>query len=184
MSNTIPDAGLQAYQQGDFATALAEWQKLAKAGNSQAMHNLAILYENGQGVDADAKEAQFWCERAAEAGNAQAQTHLGYMLQQQGDFTTANTWWLRAAEAGDADAQNNLGLAYHNGEGVEADDDTAADWFEAAALQNHTGAQFNMGVLYANGQRFAHARHWWQKAADLGNENAQAALNQLDKMGV
>lgn len=184
MTESTQDAGLIAYQQGDYETALNEWHKLAESGNSQAMHNLAILYENGLGVAQDEAQAQYWCEQSAQAGNLHAQTHLGYILRQQGNFQAANDWWQRAADAGDADAQNNLGLAYHHGEGVEQDNDTAADWFEAAALQNHAGAQFNMGVLYANGQRFAHARHWWHKAAELGNEDAQAALAQLDAMGV
>lgn len=178
------DTGLLAYQQGDFAAALTHWQQLAGQGNSQAMHNLAILYGNGQGVEQNDETAQQWCEKAAQAGLVQAQTHLGYLLQQQQNFQAAFTWWQKAAQAGDADAQNNLGLAYHNGEGVAQDDDTAADYFEEAALQNHAGAQYNLGVLYANGQRFTHARHWWQKAAQLGNQDAKRALQQLDSLGV
>lgn len=177
------DAGLIAFQQGDYATAFSEWEKLAQAGHSQAMHNLAIMYEQGLGITPNPEQALYWCQQSAQAGNTQAQTHLGYILHANEQPKAAIEWWQKAAEAGDADAQNNLGLAYHTGQGVAKDDDSAADWFEAAAQQNHSEAQFNMGVLYANGQRFSHARHWWNKAAKQGNENAQQALQQLDDMG-
>lgn len=178
----IKDAGLLAYEQGDFATALQEWTQLAQEGNTQAHHNIAILYENGQGVAQDLVQAQQWCEKAAQLGDVQAQTHLGYLLADAGNVQAAVEWWHKSADAGDAEAQFALGQAYHSGQGVAQDDDEAADWFEAAALQNHAVAQFNLGVLYANGQRFSHARHWWQKSADLGYEGAQAALAQLEQM--
>lgn len=184
MTTPEQDAGMIAYQNQDYATALVEWTKLAEQDHPQACHNIAILYENGEGVEQSAEMAQQWCEKSAKLGNVPAQTHLGYLLMHAQQSEQAVQWWQQAAQAGDADAQYFLGQAYHNGDGVAQDDDEAADWFEAAALQNHAGAQFNLGVLYANGQRFAHARHWWQKAADLGDANAQAALQQLNEMGV
>ena len=113
-----------------------------------------------------------------------AQAHLGYLLIQQQQPEQAAQWWEKAAQAGDADAQFSLGQLYYLGQGVAKDDEEAADWFEAAALQNHMGAQFNLGVMYANGQRYAHAKYWWTKAAQSGDEQAQAALKQLADMGV
>ncbi|MDK4687702.1 tetratricopeptide repeat protein [Kingella negevensis] len=184
MTTETQETGLAAYLNGDFATALAEWTKLAEEGNAQAFHNLAILYQNGEGVEQSDEKAIEWCEKAAEAGVINAQTHLGFLLLQDGQPEKAATWFTQSAEEGDVDAQFQLGMMYHMGEGVAQDNEEAADWFEAAALQNHSDAQFNLGVLYAQGQRFHHARHWWQKAAELSNENAQDALAQLDEAGV
>ena len=184
MSSNEKDAGLVAYEQGDFAAALAEWRQLAEQGNLQACHNIAIMYEMGQGVEADLTQAQQWCERAAQGGSVPAQAHLGYLLIQQQQPEQAAQWWTKAAQTGDADAQFSLGQLYYLGQGVAKDDEEAADWFEAAALQNHMGAQFNLGVMYANGQRYAHAKYWWTKAAHSGDEQAQAALKQLADMGV
>lgn len=178
MTNT-PEKGIEAYQNGDFATALTEWLTLAQEGNAQACHNIAILYLNGQGVEQDTEQGKMWCLKAAERGHTIAKTHLGFLFAEEGNMSAAIQWWEQAAQEGNADAQNQLGLIYHRGEGVTQDDETAADWFEAAAMQNQAEGQFNLGVLYANGQRFAHAKHWWQKAADQGYQPALDALSQL-----
>jgi uncharacterized protein len=51
--------GLAAYERGDFATALAEWQPLAEQGDDSAQYNLALMYRNGQGVPQDYAQAQY-----------------------------------------------------------------------------------------------------------------------------
>ena len=42
--------GFEAYQRGDYATALEEWRPLADQGDATAQNNLGVMYENGQGV--------------------------------------------------------------------------------------------------------------------------------------
>ncbi|ULJ63862.1 tetratricopeptide repeat protein [Wielerella bovis] len=180
----IQDKGLIAYENGDFETAFAEWKILAEEDNAQACHNLAILYGTGKGVVENPKLAKHWCERAALLGDVSAQTHLGYLCAHDEEAEQAVHWWKKAADAGDADAQNQLGLAYFMGAGVKQDNEMAADWFEAAAIQDYPEAQFNFGVLYANARRFEHAKHWWTKAAALGDENAQNALKQLEEANI
>ena len=51
------DKGLAAAQAGDYATALQEWTPLAEQGNVIAQFLLGIMYNNGQGVIQDYKEA-------------------------------------------------------------------------------------------------------------------------------
>ena len=108
MSSNEQDAGLVAYEQGDFAAALAEWRQLAEQGNLQACHNIAIMYDMGQGVEADLAQAQQWCERAAQGGSVPAQAHLGYLLIQQQQPEQAAQWWTKAAQLGNEQAQNAL----------------------------------------------------------------------------
>ena len=38
------DAGLQAYDAGDFATALKEWTPLAEQGDADAQNKLGVMY--------------------------------------------------------------------------------------------------------------------------------------------
>ena len=47
------DAGLAALQEGDYAAALREWTPLAERGDAVAQFNLALMYDNGQGVRQD-----------------------------------------------------------------------------------------------------------------------------------
>ena len=42
--------GLNAYDRGDYVTALREWSPLAKQGHSDAQHKLGNMYSEGRGV--------------------------------------------------------------------------------------------------------------------------------------
>ena len=57
--------GFDAYEAGDYATALKEWQPLAEQGDAVAQNNLGHFYKNGLGVIQDYKEAVKWWSLAA-----------------------------------------------------------------------------------------------------------------------
>lgn len=69
--------GLQAYDGGDYGTAMAAWRRAAAAGNTDAMTAIANAYQQGQGVQAKLGAAVSWYRRAANGGNASAQMNLG-----------------------------------------------------------------------------------------------------------
>ena len=50
--------GLDAAQNGDYATALKEWTPLAEEGDATAQFNLGVMYEKGEGVPQDYKTAE------------------------------------------------------------------------------------------------------------------------------
>ena len=70
------------------------------------------VYEKGEGVKQDYKEAFEWFRKAAEQGNTKAQFNLGLMYYKgQGvkqDYTEAAKWYRKAAAQGYAAAQSNL----------------------------------------------------------------------------
>ena len=116
------DAGLKAFQAGDFQTALKEWKPLADQGHAGAQYNLGVMYAIGRGVVEDDAEAARWFRLAADQGHADAQYNLGVMYDiGRGvveDDAEAARWYRLAADQGHAGAQNNLGLMYADGEGV------------------------------------------------------------------
>ncbi len=59
-------AGVDAYNRGDYATALREMQLLAEQGNASAQFNLGFMYNKGQGVPQDYTEAVKWYRLAAD----------------------------------------------------------------------------------------------------------------------
>ena len=71
--------GFDAYQSGDYATALREWRPLAEQGFAPAQSNLGLLYDNGRGVSQDDKIAVKWYTLAAEQGINNAQGNLGVL---------------------------------------------------------------------------------------------------------
>jgi len=98
-------AGVEAYQKGDYATALKEWQPLADQGGSAAQFNLGLLYYDGKGVPQDFGQAAVWFERSAEKDYPKAQRNLGEMYASgQGikrDYVQAYKWLNICAARGD-----------------------------------------------------------------------------------
>lgn len=100
-------------------------KSLASNGNSVDCmnHNWYRLYESGQGVPKDYAEALKWYRKAAEQGDALAQTQLGLMyIKGMGapkDEAQAMAWLRKAAEQGYASAQAVMGEAYREGIGAE-----------------------------------------------------------------
>ncbi len=101
--------GMDAYQRGDYATALNELIPLAEQGNASAQSALGLMYRRGLGVPKDRKAAIKWYTLAAEQGLAQAQTGLGVMHATGGRATKNNSyaylWWSIAALQGDEEAR-------------------------------------------------------------------------------
>ena len=69
--------GMFAYDQGDYATALAEWTPLAENGDPTAQSLLGLMYRGAPGMAADDATSAGWYRRAAEQGHALAQYNLG-----------------------------------------------------------------------------------------------------------
>jgi len=115
--------GLAAYLNDDYATALREWEPLAKQGNAEAQRLLGGMYRNGKGVLQDYKAAVKWFRLAAEQGHTEAQYNLGGMYEEgQGvlqDYKTAAKWFTLGAEQGDVNAQNMLGTLNAMGRGFK-----------------------------------------------------------------
>jgi hypothetical protein len=103
--------GLDAYNAGDYATAMKEWRPLAEQGNADAQYNLGFMYSNGNGVPQDDVEAMKWYRLAADQGYARAQAGLGFMYYNGDgvpeDYVEAYKWWNLAAAQGYADAKSN-----------------------------------------------------------------------------
>ena len=148
-ANADLERGLAAYEKGDYATALREWEPLAEQGNASAQFNLGVMYDNGIGVAENDKVAAQWYQRAAEQSDADAQYNLGVMYEYgEGvprDDKLAAQWYQRAAEQGHAEAQYNLAQMYRLGAGVAQDHKEAAQWYQRAAEQGDADAQYNLG---------------------------------------
>jgi len=129
-------AGIDAYDRGDYGIALKEWQPLAEQGNPTAQHHLGWLYVLGRGVPQDLDGAVRWFRKAAEQGDSDAQTNLaGLYLLGEGlprDYTEAFKWLRAAADQGHPLAQTKLGIMHEGGQGVPQDTVQAHMWFSLA----------------------------------------------------
>ncbi len=136
--------GVSAYKSGDYKTAFKEFAPLAEQGNADAQFNLALMYDNGQGVPQDYKQAVKWYTKAAAQGSGEAQSNLALMYGKgQGvpqDHKQAVKWYTKAAAQGYAKAQSNLAIMYANGQGVPQDNVYAHMWSNLAAVDGGENA--------------------------------------------
>ena len=102
----------------DMAAAFLVFRRAAETGNPAAQLELATFYDPlttpaRGGFTPDGARAADWYERAALAGNGEAQRKLGLLLAKGGaglpaDATKAKTWLQQAAAQNDADAKKAL----------------------------------------------------------------------------
>ena len=141
--------GIAACDRGDYATALSLLRPLADQGDVDAQFLLGFMYDDGEGVVQDRKEAVKWYRLAAAQGNAYAQLHLGLMYDNgrggvPQDHKEAVKWFWLAAAQGNPSAQFRLGFMYDSGRGVVKDRKEAVMWYQLAADGHHPLAQLTL----------------------------------------
>ena len=110
--------GKEFAQGGDLTAAFLVWRRAAEAGNVLAQLEIGAFYDPltmpaRAGFTPDAARAADWYERAALAGNAEAQRRFGLLLAKGGtglsaDAIKAKSWLQQAAAQNDADAKKAL----------------------------------------------------------------------------
>lgn len=105
------NAGVAAYERGDYAEALEAFRVLAQEGDPHAQYNLGVQYYRGEGVARDDTVAAHWFHKAAENGITPAQHILGAMyFKGEGvaqDYVQSYALFNVAAQAGDEVARQN-----------------------------------------------------------------------------
>ena len=146
--------GINAYELGDYQTALNILAPLAETGDIEAQSMLGVMYYNGLGVTENNKRAYELFKKAAEQGNADARFNLGNMylysptlpVEVEDRDVEAARWFFTASQQGHADAQYHLGLLLMTGSGVRQDPEEAYTWIKKAAEQGHPEAQNFIGT--------------------------------------
>jgi TPR repeat protein len=142
---------LKAAQRGDFAVAATLWLPLARQGNVRAQYDMGVMYQHGQGVAQDYKQAAKWYQLAAARGDQDAQNNLGGFYDQgygvTQDYKQARKWYGLAAASGDIEALNNIGVLYIKGHGVPQDNVHAYMWESLAAAHGNAQAPKNIDLF-------------------------------------
>lgn len=119
-------------------------------------------------------------QKVAEAGHAQAQYLLGFMLQngmgQPWSNARAANWYRQAASQGLPSAQLALGNLYLRGMGVQQDLRMGATWYASAAVAGDPTGQLEYAKLLLHGvgvqQDMSAALAWFEAAAANGVQEA------------
>lgn len=127
-------------------------------------------------------------EKAAEAGDAEAQFKLGALYANgkgvTQDSNLAARWLRKAAKQDWVAAQTLLGWCYAGGNGVSENAAEAVEWYSRAAEAGDTDAMCSLADIYIEGrpaveQNVKAALTWYEKAANQGHPKAQYLLGKL-----
>jgi TPR repeat protein len=148
--------GIELYQRQQYTEALPYFQRAAEGGNTQAMTNLALIYEEGRGVPKDERKAVELYTKA-----------------------------INDSDNPDSQAMVNLGVMYLNGQGaLPKGESKALELFKKAAEADNANGMAMLGAMYEDGagglpKDMATALSWYKKSAKKGNEFAQKHLKEL-----
>jgi len=148
--------GIELYQRQQYTEALPYFQRAAEGGNTQAMTNLALIYEEGRGVPKDERKAVELYTKA-----------------------------INDSDNPDSQAMVNLGVMYLNGQGaLPKDESKALELFKKAVEADNDNGMAMLGAMYEDGagglpKDMATALSWYKKSAKKGNEFAQKHLKEL-----
>jgi hypothetical protein len=170
--------GLDAFFEKDFDTAHNLFAPLAEEGNAESQFYLGAMYDDGQGVPRDYKEAVKWYRLAAEQGHSESQYNFGLAYHRgQGvpqDYKKAFKWLLKSAEQKNIKAQQLIRTNYDQ-------------WHKQSAELGDLYAQKFLGARYYLGlgitQDYAEAAKWYKKAAEQGDRVSQIILGAMHEKG-
>lgn len=122
----------------------------AQNGIGPAMHNMAILYNGGRGLNFEPSRAQLWFEQAEERNILSSRSNLAWFFETgRGgvtNFERAFELYAINAEAGEAFSQRKLAHFYREGLGGERSIPAALHWFHQAAMNGDLNAMYEIAV--------------------------------------
>jgi TPR repeat protein len=175
------DAAYEAFDQGQYLTALELGIKAAERGEPTAHTLVGRIYAEGLGTSKNAPLAARWYARGAELGDPEAMFAYGLMLAEgegvEKDRVEAARFLEAAASKRHPLANYNLALLFLRGDGKPENPYRALMHMRYAAEQGITTAQYDLGTMYATGQgtdpNAFEAVKWIARAAEKGHVEAQ-----------
>jgi FOG: TPR repeat, SEL1 subfamily len=169
----------EAYRENRLEDSVNYHQKAAKKGDTRAMIELGLMYQNGIGVETNYEKAIDWFESAASHGDESGLKHfeelnkiielenmeaegvnddaradeyyrMGKHEYDRKNYSEAFGWTRKAADYGNLDAQQLLSVMYVFGQGVEVDYHEAFRWAMPAAEGKTKDGQFGDKVSQNN----------------------------------
>ncbi len=120
------------FDEGDYDTALEYWTKAAELGNLDAHYKLALMYNDGRGVEKNMKKEVYHCEEAAVGGHPIARYNLACYEWSNGNIERAAKHHIIAAKLGFDMSMKALWGAFKHGQITKEDLD--------ATLRSHQAA--------------------------------------------
>jgi uncharacterized protein len=162
--------------------------EIGQKARSDALLEIAGMYEKGDDVPQNLADAAKWYRRAAEQKDPRAMVRLASMLVNGAGVPRdyAQAFQLCHATAKDyTPGQYCVGYLYQYGFGVKKDESEAAKWYEKSAAGRHSPAYLALGQMYWKGQGvkadLVASYLWFFQAYAEGQQSAKALGNSVLK---
>jgi TPR repeat protein/uncharacterized protein (UPF0335 family) len=185
-------------------SARLAYDDATKRGYISALNDLAVLYENGDGVDASPVQAIELFKRAAQQGDPLAMYNLALHYRDgtndvKRDVVQAAEWFAKSAESGSVSAMVELGDALINGRGQAQNPRRGIEWLQRAADAGSVRAKFLLAMTYykgkicsCGGENSPNSQRkdpdlallWFGRVAETGDSDAEAILARIMENGI
>ena len=191
------EEGRSFFKHRMYDEAFTCFNEASALGYPDAIYNSAVCYMNGYGVECDTIEGFRRFRRAANTGHDKALYNLAtcYLagIGTAKNDSLAFLCYNRAAKAGYAKALTTIADSYLIGRGTAQDSTMAYEYYSRAAANNEPRALYTIAERTAQADsllllskkqlRKQSTIGYYQKAAKLGNANAQYRLAQFYENG-
>lgn len=166
-----------------------QWlEKAAELNHLEAQKQLDLAYSLGWWPSCNPAKSAYWCLRAAEQGDPEAQISMARHYQDGDgvarDYNEAIRWYQKAVAQNSTNAMLDLGLLYWYRLNTPA---LAFEWCQRAAELGHSEAQWTLGKMYEEGvgvaKNPAQAVYWYKKA-DIPYAHKELARCYREGIGV
>lgn len=155
-----------------------------KSEQAMAQYWIALMYEEGRGVEKSHEKAIQYLQLAAGNGNYPAQYDLGSLYEQGAggitmDKARACELFVKAADQGHPKALHNAGYCNQVGVGVKKDAQQAIVYYTKAAGVGDVRSEYNIGVLYSQLGQADKSYFWLRVAESSGVEQAKSLIESV-----
>jgi len=155
-----------------------------RSSQALAQYWVALMYEQGSGVERSHEKALQFLQMAANNGNYPAEYDLA-VLYNEGkggitmDKTHACELFEKAAEQGHVMAMHNIGSCYQVGSGGKKDEGKAIAYYTKAAEAGSARSQHNLGILFGRSGQPEKAYFWLRVAETSGYGESKSFIDKL-----
>ncbi len=159
----------------DLKQATEYLQQAADLGDTEAMRQLGICYENGEGVDRNLGRAVELYQQAVDKKNAKAMVNLAYCyengIEVPKNLSKALELLQQAVALDDSDAMFKLASWFEQGKGDLSKNEVEAVYLLGQAAGNeHVEAMYKLGLMFMEGKGGVNKNldlgiRWFEQAA-------------------
>lgn len=181
------DEAMKLYDARKYKEVLQILIPLADAGDPKAQNDVGIMYETGQGLNANFKIASKYYEMSANQGYSEGECNFGLVKKAQKKYQEAVELFQKSANQGNMCGEHYLAVMYQHGKGIRRDYTKALEYYKKSADKGYSLAQSNLAVMYEKGKgtkiNLSEAIHYYELSANGGEYIAQYNLGMIYYMG-